>query len=68
MTRGIREAGLRLKKSWINVFYFVLIATVRFMLKAQLSREIGIEKSGKFREAYTASRRQWSVNSVSVCE
>jgi len=31
---------------------FVPIVTARFMLKAQLSREIGIEKPGEFREAY----------------
>ena len=56
LTRVILENGLKLKKSWISVSYFVPIVTARFMLKVQLSREIGIEKSGEFREACTASQ------------
>ena len=44
--KGTRVVGIKLKPSWINARYCAQIAIVRFMLKTQLSRVIGIEKAG----------------------
>jgi len=44
--KDIHEVGSELKQNLISAFSYVPIVTVNFMLKAQLSREIGIDKAG----------------------
>lgn len=46
LKRDIPEVGLKSKKNWISVIFCAQIATVRFMLKAQLPRETAVETAG----------------------
>ena len=47
----IQEAGLKLKKNWISVYYSVPIVTESFMQQAQLLRETAVETAGELLEA-----------------